>query len=70
MNISDHINAQRAYFNSQITKPISFRKAALIQLKKAIEKLEKDFDILNKSKIYRGRGESKYNNIYLDVENK
>ena len=40
------------------------------ELKKAIEKLEKDFDILNKSKIYRGRGESKYNNIYLDVENK
>lgn len=44
MNISDHINAQRAYFNSQITKPISFRKAALIQLKKAIEKYEPDIE--------------------------
>ena len=44
MNISDHINARRAYFNSQITKPISFRKAALIQLKKAIEKYEPDIE--------------------------
>ena len=56
MNISDHINAQRAYFNSQITKPISFRKAALIQLKKAIEKYEPDiekalWDDLKKSKF-------------------
>ena len=56
MNISDHINAQRAYFNIKITKPISFRKAALIQLKKAIEKYEPDiekalWDDLKKSKF-------------------
>ena len=49
---------------------ITYNREDEKELKKAIEKLEKDFDILNKSKIDRGRGENKYNNIYLDVENK
>ena len=33
------------------------------ELEEAIKKLEKDFTILNKSKVYEGRGESLYNNI-------
>ena len=40
------------------------------ELEKALEKIEKEFNVLSKSKSYRGRGESKYNNIYVDVENK
>lgn len=40
------------------------------ELEEALEKLEKDFDIINKSKEYKNRGQSKYANIYLDVENK
>ena len=44
MNISDHINAQQAYFNSQITKPIPFRKEVLLRLKKTIEKYEPDIE--------------------------
>lgn len=34
-----------------------------------IEKtLNKDYEIISKSKIYKGRGESKYSNIYFDIE--
>ena len=35
---------------------ITYNREDEKELKKAIEKLEKDFDILNKSKIYRGEG--------------
>ena len=49
---------------------ITYNKDNKEELEKAIETLEKNFNVLNKSKIYKGRGESKYNNIYLDVENK
>lgn len=49
---------------------ITYNRENEKELDKAIEKLEKEFNILNKSRIYKGRGESKYNNIYLDVENK
>lgn len=40
------------------------------ELERALKKIEKEFNVLSKSKPYRGRGESKYNNVYLDVENK
>ena len=40
------------------------------ELHEAINKIENNFTILNKSKVYEGRGESQYNNIYIDVENK
>ena len=49
---------------------ITYNREDKKELEKAIEKVEKDFDILNKSRVYQGRGKSKYNNIYLDVENK
>lgn len=49
---------------------ITYNKDNKKELDKAIEKLEKEFNILNKSRIYEGRGQTKYNNIYLDVENK
>ena len=49
---------------------ITYNREDEKELEKAIKKLEKNFDILNKSRIYKGRGESKYNNIYLDVETK
>ena len=39
------------------------------ELDEAIEKLEKEFNVLSISKSYRGRGKSKYSNVYLDVEN-
>lgn len=35
-----------------------------------IGSLEDDFELLSKSKEYVGRGESIYNNIYLDLEKK
>lgn len=40
------------------------------ELDKALEKLETEFNILSISKEYRGRGKSKYSNIYLDIKNK
>lgn len=49
---------------------ITYNRDNKEELDRAIDKLEKDFEILNKSRVYEGRGESKYNNIYLDVENK
>ena len=40
------------------------------ELERALKKIEKEFNVLSKSRAYRGRGESKYNNVYIDVENK
>lgn len=40
------------------------------ELERALKKIEEEFNVLSKSKSYRGRGESKYNNVYIDVENK
>lgn len=40
------------------------------ELKNTLYKLEQEFDIISKSKIYKGRGTSKYSNIYLDLEQK
>lgn len=38
------------------------------ELKNIEKNLNKDYEILNKSKIYKGRGESKYSNVYFDIE--
>lgn len=35
----------------------------------ALKKIEKEFDIISKSKEYKDRG-SKYSRIYLDLKNK
>lgn len=40
------------------------------ELKDALTKLEKDFNILSQSEVYKGRGKSQYSNIYIDIENK
>lgn len=45
-------------------------KAGREELEEAKEKLSKDFNILQESRVYQGRGNSQYSNIYLDVENK
>ena len=39
-------------------------------INKILSALEKDFQILNQSKVYKGRGTSKYSNIYLDIDRK
>lgn len=39
-------------------------------IKKVLSALEKDFQILNQSKVYKGRGTSKYSNIYIDIDRK
>lgn len=36
----------------------------------AIEKLKVNFNVLNISREYKGRGSSMYSNIYIDLENK
>lgn len=40
------------------------------ELNLAIEKLQQEFKVLCISRPYKGRGQSCYSNIYLDVENK
>ena len=40
------------------------------ELEIALEKIKKEFNVLNISKEYRGRGTSAYSNIYVDVENR
>ena len=42
------------------------------QLEEFIEMLRenKQFEILNESKIYKGRGNSQYSNIYVDIDYK
>lgn len=40
------------------------------ELNEAIEKIKNDFEILDISKVYEGRGASKFANVYIDLENK
>ncbi|MFL0168276.1 hypothetical protein [Candidatus Clostridium helianthi] len=40
------------------------------ELKKIIKSVKNDHRILNQSSIYRGRNNSQYSNIYLDIEKK
>lgn len=35
----------------------------------AIEKIKENFEVLNISKEYKGRGNSQYSNVYIDVNN-
>lgn len=39
-------------------------------INKILSVLEKEFQILNQSKVYKGRGTSKYSNIYIDIDRK
>lgn len=36
----------------------------------AIEKIKENFEVINISKEYKGRGNSQYSNVYIDVNNK
>ena len=49
---------------------ITYNREKPEELKDAIKKIEKEFDIINQSQEYKNRGKSKYSNIYLDVESK
>lgn len=40
------------------------------ELNDALEILQKEFKVLFISKVYKGRGYSRYSNVYLDIENK
>lgn len=40
------------------------------ELEKVIKNIEEKFYILNKSKVYKGRKASRYNNIYIDIQEK
>lgn len=35
----------------------------------AMEKIKENFEILNISREYKGRGNSRYSNVYIDVNN-
>lgn len=41
-----------------------------IELNNSLNKIKDIFTVIQTSKIYKGRGNSKYSNIYLDVDNK
>jgi hypothetical protein len=40
------------------------------ELAEAKEIINKNFEIINISKIYKGRNNSKYSNVYIDVSGK
>ena len=40
------------------------------ELEETIDKLKENFDVINTSRIYKGRNGSMYSNIYLDIEKK
>ena len=40
------------------------------ELEEGIKKLEKNFEIISKSKVYNNTKGSKYARVYLDVKNK
>lgn len=49
---------------------ITFDKEHPEEVEEALEKIKENFDIISESRVYPGRGNSRYSNIYLDVENK
>lgn len=49
---------------------ITFDRNNPEELNEAIEKLKESFDVIQISKVYEGRGESRYSNVYIDVNNK
>ena len=49
---------------------ITFDKNNPDELNEAIDKLKENFDIIQVSKIYEGRGESRYSNVYIDLNTK
>lgn len=40
------------------------------ELDNALINIKKNFEVINKSKVYKGRGASNYSNIYIDVRGK
>ena len=42
----------------------------LIKFAEALDNIKRTFNVLSVSKVYKGRGESKFSNVYIDVENK
>lgn len=38
------------------------------ELEKAKRVISNNFDIINESNIYKGRNNSKYSNVYIDIE--
>lgn len=45
-------------------------KNGIEELEQAKKILKKEFNVIQESKIYKGRGESQFSNIYYDVESK
>lgn len=47
---------------------ITYNRNNKDELEKAIDLIKKEYNIVNRSKEYKGRGESLYNNVYVDIE--
>lgn len=48
---------------------VTFENNSFEEVEEFIQKIEnQDYKILNKSKIYIGRNNSCYNNIYIDIK--
>lgn len=45
-------------------------KKGNVELEEALKKIDKEFKIISKSKIYKNSKGSKYSRVYVDVENK
>ena len=45
-------------------------KKGKIELEEALKKINKEFNVISKSKIYKNSRGSKYSRVYLDIENK
>ena len=42
----------------------------IAELNNTIDIIKMDFNVLNISKVYKGRGDSKYSNVYIDIMQK
>lgn len=38
------------------------------ELNDTLDKIKNDFNVLNTSRVYKGRGSSLYSNVYVDLE--
>lgn len=48
---------------------VTFVDDKVKEMDELVETIEKNgYTILNQSEVYKGRGKSKYDNVYLDIE--
>lgn len=47
---------------------LTYKQEQDAELQETLEIINSNFNVLNQSREYKGRGKSKYSNVYIDVD--